>query len=137
MQFTYRPIIAAAICLGLLSVVGVFAIRTRTQSNLTTQPVSAEPKFEVERITVREWGFEPKEINRPPGPFFLIVQNQSGLEKIELSLVEDSGKPRKKLPDTRNSLTARQRLELPPGTYWLKDSKHPEWQCQITIGNKD
>jgi hypothetical protein len=136
-QFTNRLIIAAAVCLVVLFVVGVFATRTRTDSNPATKPASAEPKVEVERITVREWGFEPKEIDRPPGPFFLIVQNQSGLEEIDISLVEDSGRPRKKLPDIRNALTAREWLELPPGIYLLKDSKHPEWQCQITIGNKD
>lgn len=137
MQFTHRLLIAVAVCLGLLSAVAVFAVRTRTDAAQAKESNSEQGRFEAERITVREWGFEPKQIKRKPGPFFLILQNQSGLEEIEVSLVEGSGHPRNRFAVTRNALMSKQRLELPPGTYLVKEAGHPEWQCQITIGNND
>ena len=120
-----------------MSVAVVFATRIRTDSEPTLKPISAEPRLETERITVREWGFEPGEIKRGIGPFFLALQNQSGLEEIEVSLVEESGNPRAHLPVTRNALTWKQQIVLPPGTYLIKESGHPEWQCRITISNKE
>ena len=128
--------ITAAAALGLLSVVVVgFTMRARTTDSSTSRSPSAEPRFEAERITIREWGCEPQQINRPVGPFMLIIQNQSGLPEIDLSLDEESGRPLHRLPDTRNALTWKQRLELPPGTYSVKEASHPDWLCQITIGN--
>jgi hypothetical protein len=127
--------ITAAVSLGLLSVVVVgFTMRARTTDSSTLRSPSAEPRFEAELITIREWGCEPQQINRPVGPFMLVVQNQSGLPEIDLSLVEESGRPRHKLPDA-NALRWKQRLELPPGAYSIKEASHPDWQCQITIGN--
>ena len=133
MLFTHRLSITAAVSVGLLSIAVVgFAMRARTNDGPTSK---SEAKLEVERITIREWGCEPKQINRGAGPFLLVIQNQSGLPEIDLSLVEESGRVRNRVPDTRNALTWRQRLELPPGTYSIKETSHPDWQCQITIGN--
>lgn len=136
MRLTKRFTIAVAVGLGLLSVAVVFATRMRTENERPPQPTSAQPRLEAERITVREWGFEPNEINRGPGPFLLGIQNQSGLEEIEISLV-DSGNSRRKLPVTRNALMWKERVNLPPGTYLIKESGHPEWECRITIGNNN
>ncbi len=134
MQFTHRFLIAA-VCLGLLAGVVVFGVRRRTTPMPTAGLKPEQAKFEVERITLREWGFEPKQIDRRPGPFLLVLQNQSGLPEVELSLIAESGHMRQGIPDTRNALTWKQRLELPPGTYLIKEAGHPDWQCQITIGN--
>src|SRR5687768_5331489 len=98
-------------------------MRARTNDGPTSK---SEAKLEVERITIREWGCEPKQINREAGPFLLIIQNQSGLPEIDLSLLEESGHVRNRVPDIRNALTWRQRLELPPGTYSIKETNHPD-----------
>lgn len=136
MPFTHRLSITAPIFLALL-LVGVvgFAVRARIEDSSTPISGSTQTRFEVERITIREWGCEPKQIKRPVGPFILVVQNQSGFAEIELSLVEQSGRSLNSLPDTRNALIWKQRLELPPGTYSIKESNHRDWQCQITISN--
>jgi hypothetical protein len=134
MQFSRRLLITIAVCFGLLSVVVAFAVRTRTEAAHVAQSNSEQGRFEAERVTVREWGFEPTRIKRSPGPFVLILQNQSGLGEIDLSLVEESGRQKDRLAVTRNLLTSKQRLDLPPGTYLIKEAGHPEWQCQITIG---
>jgi hypothetical protein len=114
--FKYQPALTAVLLGLLLVVVVAFAIRARTEEGPTRTSAPTQPRFEAERITIREWGCEPKQITRPVGPFMLIIQNQSGFPEIDLSLVDESGRPRHRLPDTRNELTWKQRLELPPGT---------------------
>lgn len=123
-----------ALCVALLSC--AFLSIAFVRARITPHPdVSASPAspFEVERITLQGWGFEPKEINRGPGPFFLIFENRSGFHDVDVSLIEETGASRKKVPVTKNALTWKQRLELPPGTYLIKESSHPEWQSRITI----
>ena len=134
MKITYRLLVAIGVCFLLLSAAWAMAVRTRTHTTQPSPQGSQQGAFESERVTLREWGFEPKEIKREPGPFFLILQNQSGLPEVELTLVSESGNQHRKFPDTRNALVSKQRIELPPGTYLIKESGHPEWQCQITIG---
>ena len=131
MKLTYRLLVAVAVCFVLLS--AVMAVRTRNATQPSPQG-GQHGAFEAERVTLREWGFEPKEINREPGPFFLVLQNQSGLPDVELTLVSESGSQYRRIPDTRHALVSKQRLELPPGIYLIKETGHPEWQCQITIG---
>jgi hypothetical protein len=133
-KLNYRLLVAVAVCILLLSAALVLAVRTRTHATQPSPQGNQQGAFEAERVTLREWGFEPKEIKREPGPFFLILQNQSGLPEVELTLVSESGNQHRRFPDTRNALQFRQRIELPPGTYFIKESGHPDWQCQITIG---
>ena len=132
MKITHRSLIAAATATVLLSVVAVFAfVRVQTGS----KPTTAGPTLEVERVTLREWGTEPRSISRRPGPFVLIVENRSGLGEVQLSLVEESGHVRNRIPVTKNALSSKQQLELPPGTYLIKDADRSEWQCQLTISS--
>ncbi len=84
-------------------------------------------------VTIRPFGFEPAEITRPAGPFFLEVQNRSGLPEVVLQLDREAGNriirenvPRKKL----DWLTI---TDLPPGRYLLTEEQHPAWVCHITI----
>ena len=134
MKLTYRLLVAVGVCFVLLSAAWAMAVRTRTHATQPAPQGGQHSPFESEMVTLREWGFEPKEIKRDPGPFFLILQNQSGLPDVELTLLSESGNQHRRLPDTRNALVSKQRIELPPGTYLIKESGHPEWQCQITIG---
>jgi hypothetical protein len=133
-KLTYRLLVAVAVCFVLLSAALALTVRSRTYATQPSPQGHQQGAFEAEIVTLREWGFEPKEIKREPGPFFLIIQNQSGLPEVELTLVSESGNQHRRLPDTRNALTSKQRIELPPGTYLIKESGHPDWQCQITIG---
>lgn len=88
---------------------------------------------EVEIVTVRPDGFEPKEMTRPPGPFYLIVDNKSGFNEIDLSLDAETGKKvhAEKLPKNRGKW--KQRMVLTPGTYVLREANNPEWSCRITV----
>ena len=134
-----RKAIRIAVCalvatLGLVLVAVAFSYRGQ-EPTPPIQPSqgASRDRTEAELITLQQWGFEPKEINRPVGPFMAIFENRSGLREVKLSLVRASGPEVRRIPVTRNMLNSRQRLELAPGTYVVKEANHPEWECRITI----
>jgi len=90
-------------------------------------------RTEVEIVTLRSWGFEPKEISRPPGPFYLAIDNQSGLEVIDVSLDKETGHKLQSVDLSKGKAKWRQKLALGPGVYLLREAGHPEWTCQITV----
>ena len=97
--------------------------------------VSASPTqaIEAEIIVLRPWGFEPTEISRPAGPFFLAVDNRSGLDHVDVSLHLETGPKFHAISVSKNKTKWRQKMTLPPGTYVLREASHPEWRCRITI----
>lgn len=98
---------------------------------------SATQRVEVEILTVTSNGFAPKVINRPPGPFFLLVDNRSGEELDALQLDPEGA------PDTpvhllqmvmhRDFSHSAQRIDLPPGSYVFKQAGRAGWSCRIVI----
>ena len=94
---------------------------------------SHSPQIEAEIVTVRPSGFEPKEIRRPPGPFFLVLDDRSGRSALEVTLDSESGHRLHAPGLSKNKAKWRQRLTLPPGTYVLREANNPEWVCRITI----
>lgn len=95
-------------------------------------------KVEVELVTLQRWGFQPKEITRPKGKFFLVIENKSGLiQDLTFSLIEENGA---RLKDINLSVNRRKGwsdfVELSPGNYLLTVSEHPEWRCKFTINTK-
>ena len=122
-----------------LVLVAVFSFSGGAATQSPQNPEKSPPttvkgeRLEAELITLQEWGFEPKEIKRPAGPFVAVFQNRSGLREVKLSLVQASGKVMNKIPVTRHALNSRQRLQLPPGTYIVKEANHPDWECRIVV----
>jgi hypothetical protein len=94
---------------------------------------SQKQRVEGEIVALGPNGFEPKQITRPRGPFLLVVENESRLPVVTLLLHGDVG------PPIRNVLVARERrtwsdiVDLPPGTYKLREVTRPRWVCNITI----
>ena len=99
-------------------------------------PAAQPPRIETELITITTTGFEPSEITRPQGQFFLDVDNRSELNHLELYLERVNGVREKsaKIPKTAPEL--RLPLDLPPGTYLLRESGHSNWLSRITITAK-
>lgn len=101
-------------------------------ANALISSSQAQPT-EAEIIVLRPWGFEPKEISRGPGPFFLAVDNHSGLDEVNVSLDRETGPKLHAVGVSKNRPKWRQKVTLPPGTYLLRETSHPEWECRITI----
>jgi len=96
---------------------------------------------EMVQITVLPTGFEPSEIEYPSKPFLFAVDNQSGLEDLDLQLVsqDSDGKSHEHIRDFKMSLKAKSNREmtfLRPGLYVLKEANHPEWSCLFKISEK-
>lgn len=90
-------------------------------------------RIEAELITIKPTGFDPLEIRRPPGRFYLRVNNRSGIHDLELRLDQERGARVQDVRLPRGRLGWNKMLELPPGRYTLSEINHPEWVCTITI----
>jgi hypothetical protein len=94
---------------------------------------SAQERVETVLVTITRFGFEPRELTRPQGRFFLEVDNRSELSEVDLRLNVEHGNRlhRKRVP--REQLDWIEPLDLRPGRYTLTEANHPEWVCPITI----
>jgi hypothetical protein len=95
---------------------------------------AAQTRIEVERLNLRQSGFQPDAITRPPGRFLLVVNNITGEDEdwtLKLDREAGGALPRAKLP--RDKRRWRDLVDLPPGRYLLTEANHPEWVCRITI----
>jgi len=90
-------------------------------------------KLEGELVALRPSGFEPKQITRRPGPFVLVIENDSRLPSFTMLLKGDVGLPLRNVLVPREKRNWSDMLELPPGKYQLSEASHPEWVCNITI----
>jgi hypothetical protein len=115
--------------------VGELLITASAKSEAVANPQgqSSEEQVEVEVVTVRASGFEPREITRPHGAFRLAITNHSGATEILLHLdrVQGNRLHEVRLPQGRISWT--QVLNLPPGDYVLSEQNHPDWICLIQL----
>lgn len=93
----------------------------------------SQEEIEVEVVTVRESGFEPREITRPQGPFMLAIINKSGAAELALRLdtVQRNRVHEVRLPKGR--IRWHQRLDLPTGDYVLSEQNHPDWICRLRL----
>lgn len=113
---------------------GTAAAALTQQAAATVSPLPDE-RVESEIVTIRPTGFEPSRITRPPGKFYLFVENLTGLGEVNLRL-EALGAAR--LFDVRVPLAKRdwrQLVELPPGEYSVTEADHPNWVCRVTIAS--
>jgi hypothetical protein len=131
---TSRPKLLLAL---FISALAAFALAAGNRARLAAAEQQPQGDTESEIITIRSTGFEPSEISRPKGEFYLAVENLSGLDEVNLRLARENGAGR--LHDVtvkREKRDWRQGLDLPPGTYLLTEANHPNWVCRVTITSR-
>jgi hypothetical protein len=89
--------------------------------------------MEVERITVRRYGFEPAQITRPAGPFVLALDNRGGTKELDLRLTRAEGGWGRQRRLSGRASRWRAVVDPPPGLYVLREADHPGWECRILI----
>ena len=89
--------------------------------------------LKVELVTVRPDGFDPAEITRPRGRFYLVVDNLSELTALDLRLTRETGHSVHEVRVPRGQADWTGMLTLQPGTYVLREAAHPEWACRISV----
>ena len=90
-------------------------------------------RIEVEILKIEPSGFQPAEINRPAGPFVLIMRNRSGAQGLLLRLRRRGGEGVREIQLSRRRTIWHQQLDLPVGTYVLSEVNHPQWVLNINI----
>ena len=146
-----RYVVSGLICLLLVVVVGARVkdrVRNKAKPALAestaklqglTQIQTPSERIEAELITVRPTGFDPSEIRRRPGPFFLVIENRSGTDLGPLLLEPDEvglPAPVSQIAQARidrERLNYGERLELLPGRYRLGQQGGTGWSFIIRI----
>jgi hypothetical protein len=92
-----------------------------------------DQRLEIEDVTITPDGFEPQQLERTAGPFILSVNNQSGVDALNIRIeTERHERFREK---TLPLLTPywRERIDPPPGKYIITEENHPEWTLTVII----
>jgi hypothetical protein len=84
-------------------------------------------------ITITPGGFNATEITSPPIPFFLLIENRSGLSELSLRLDRLAGNRLRQVSVGREQPDWSDLLDLTPGSYVLSEANHSDWNCRITI----
>jgi hypothetical protein len=84
-------------------------------------------------ISLRVGGFDPKEIVKPAGNYYLSVNNLSGVKDLDLRIERENGERFNESKTSREKSYWRQHIHLTPGTYLLTEAGHPDWVCRITV----
>jgi hypothetical protein len=85
-------------------------------------------------LTLTRRGFEPAEVTVPKGPFFLVFENRSGRDTLDLRLGRSSGERLKDVTVVREAPEWSEFLDLPPGDYTvaLRDSPGQTFRLKVT-----
>jgi hypothetical protein len=110
-------------------------VQAAQETVTTAQNQQPTERVQVEVITIRSTGFEPREITRPAGRVLLAVNNSSGFNEVLVRLVRADGALLHEVRISRKGRNWRQPLDLIPGNYVLTGANHPNWVCHITITN--
>jgi hypothetical protein len=100
---------------------------------VNAQPASDDERIEVEVITVRANGFEPRAITRPDGQFILALTNHTEVDELALRLDRVRGDRLQEVRMRRGRIRWNQVFNLPSGDYLLSEQNHPDWACRITL----
>jgi hypothetical protein len=86
-------------------------------------------------IAISPRGFDTKAITLPHAPFFLLVENRSGVGGVSFRVDRiDGASGNVRARDvSREELDWSDFFDLPPGSYLLSEVGHPDWQCRITV----
>ena len=87
-------------------------------------------------ITITPGGFDVGQITSPAVPFFLLVENRSGLDEVSLLLDRVAGARLRQVTVEQEQLDWSDLLDLSPGEYVLSEGSHPNWICHVTISSK-
>lgn len=108
--------------------------RPPTPGSAAGVPDQAQPlPPDVVLTTLDAAGFTPAEIAHEAGRMRVVVQNRSGVARLDLRL---DGEQTSRFAERRalgevQGWTAE--VELGAGTYTITEARHPEWVCRLTV----
>ena len=93
---------------------------------LAASCLNAQQKLEAELASLRDGGFTPSAIQRPAGPFLLVIKNRSSVQSMAVQLVRKDNGEVIVAPVSGKSPGQSYLLTLSPGVHVLSDADHPE-----------
>jgi hypothetical protein len=84
-------------------------------------------------VTIFPGGFNTTQITSPAIPFFLLIENRSGLSEVSLRLDRLAGSRLRQVSMGREQPDWSDLLDLTPGDYVLSEANHADWTCHITV----
>lgn len=94
---------------------------------------SQKERLGYEVVTITRFGFEPSEITRQGGRFFLAVENRSALRNITIRIDPEYGNRVREVTQPADQMNWVDEMNLPPGRYRISTADKPERFCQLTI----
>jgi hypothetical protein len=139
-----RRVVVCALLVGFATLMAFEIVRLETNGTVRASTESTSPTsgfnpqdtsrhLTAEVVTLHPTGFEPAQMSRSQGSFLLAVNNQTGKEDLTLWLEREKGGREPQVRFEGHRVRWRRRLDLPPGTYFLKVDGHTDWVCRITI----
>jgi len=108
--------------------------RNHSSPTRTSQQAPAKAKLtDSVLITITPGGFNTTQITSPAIPFFLLIENRSGLSDISLRLDRLAGNRLRTVTVGREQPDWADLLDLTPGSYVLSEANHADWICHITV----
>ena len=102
-------------------------------SSVTTAQKSGTSDVIVLPIALRTNGFNPTEITRPAGNYFISVTNLTGVPDLTFQLDRENGERLHSAKVPKGKRSWREHMRLTPGDYVLSVTELPEWTCRITV----
>ena len=84
-------------------------------------------------LTLTRKGFYPAEISIPQDPFFLVFENRSGLDDLDLQFDRATGGRLKEVSIVKEEPEWIEFLNLNPGDYVISDGRHPELRFRLRV----
>jgi len=113
---------------GLLSFVALAVVLSAHAAQIGPASMRVAP------IVLRPHGFEPAKLEIASGKILIAVYNRTGLGEINLRIERELGGDRIKeetvAPGRRHWKTM---VELAPGSYVVRETKHPSWICRLSV----
>jgi len=107
---------------------------TRWVSN-ASQVLVPQSEVKVVLVVLGPEGFQPQELQLPPGQYILIVRNRTGLDDVGLRLLSELGINLGEARVRGIQRTWKLRLQLNTGRYLIAGTDRPDWTCRITVGS--
>lgn len=86
-----------------------------------------------ELITLTRFGFEPSQITRRGGHFFLAIENRSATRNLTIRIDPEHGNRVREVVQPADQLDWTDEMKLPPGRYRISTSDQPDRVCHLTI----
>lgn len=84
-------------------------------------------------LTVKPTGFEPARVSLPADQYFLLIQNDTGLDRFGLVVQREQGERLHDIRLENRNRKWKQVINFRPGRYIISETDHPDWQCVLTI----